>query len=71
MRIPKSAFESRYASQSRCRTPEDRERDREVEEASVTMPEMTKELENWLKDLKKDIKQHKERYILCPKCIAK
>ena len=44
MRIPKSAFESWYASQSRYRTPEDRERDREVEEASMTMPEMAKEL---------------------------
>ena len=44
MRIPKNAFESWYASQSRYRTKEDRERDREIEEASMTMPEMAKEL---------------------------
>lgn len=44
MRIPKDAFESWYAAQSRYRTKEDRERDRETEEASMTMPEMAKEL---------------------------
>ena len=44
MRIPKAAFASWYASQSRYRTKEDRERDREIEEASMTMPEMAMEL---------------------------
>ena len=39
MRIPKDAFEKWYASQNRFRTPVDRERDRETEENSMTMPE--------------------------------
>ena len=39
MRIPREAFETWYASQSRYRTQEDRERDREIEENSLTMPD--------------------------------
>ena len=39
MRIPKDAFEKWYASQNRFRTPVDRERDRETEGNSMTMPE--------------------------------
>ena len=39
MRVPIDAFDQWYASQNRYRTPEDRERDRETEENSMTMPE--------------------------------
>lgn len=39
-RIPREAFEKWYAGQTRYRKPEDRERDREAEEGSMTIPEM-------------------------------
>ena len=38
--IPKVIFDDWYASQSRYRKPEDRERDRAAEESSMTIPEM-------------------------------
>ncbi len=38
--IPKVIFDDWYASQSRYRNPEDRERDRAAEESSMTIPEM-------------------------------
>ena len=38
--IPKVIFDDWYASQSRYRKPEDRERDRTAEESSMTIPEM-------------------------------
>ena len=41
-RIRKDVFEAWYNSQSRYRTPEDRERDAEREEATITMPEMAR-----------------------------
>lgn len=41
-RIRKDVFEAWYNSQSRYRTPEDRERDAEREEATMTMPEMAR-----------------------------
>ena len=44
IRVPKEAFEKWYASQSRYRMPADRERDREIEEATITMPEAAREL---------------------------
>ena len=40
MRIPKEAFESWYASQSHYRTAQDKERDKELEESSLSLPEM-------------------------------
>lgn len=41
-RIRKDVFEAWYNSQSRYRTPEDRERDAMREEATMTMPEMAR-----------------------------
>ncbi len=38
-RVPKAAFQKWYASQCWYRTPEDRARDRPMEEASISMPE--------------------------------
>ena len=38
--IPKVIFDDWYASQSRYRKPEDRDRDRAAEESSMTIPEM-------------------------------
>ena len=42
MRIPKEEFERWYRSQSRHRTAADRERDREIEEQTISVPEMAK-----------------------------
>ena len=42
MRIRKDVFETWYQSQTKYRTAEDRERDKELEEASYTMPEMAR-----------------------------
>lgn len=39
-RVPKQSFDQWYASQSRYRTAADREKDRELEEATISMPEM-------------------------------
>lgn len=44
IRIPKDEFEKWYASQHKHRTAEDKERDRELEENTLTMPEMAREL---------------------------
>ena len=44
-RVPKQDFDSWYASQSRYRTREDREKDLEVEQHSMTMPEMARLLD--------------------------
>ena len=44
IRIPKEAFDTWYKSQRKHRTAEDKERDRELEESTLTMPEMAKEL---------------------------
>lgn len=44
IRIPKEAFDTWYKSQKKHRTAEDKERDRELEESTLTMPEMAKEL---------------------------
>lgn len=44
MRVSKEDFEKWYASQSKYRIPEDRERDRAVEEATISMPEAAREL---------------------------
>lgn len=43
-RIPREAFERWYASQSRYRTAEDRERDREAEENSIWLPDLARML---------------------------
>lgn len=43
-RVPKQSFDQWYASQSRYRTATDREKDRELEEATISMPEMAKQL---------------------------
>ena len=42
MRIPKEEFEQWYRSQSRYRTAADRERDREIEAQTISIPEMAK-----------------------------
>lgn len=42
MRIPKDEFERWYSSQKRLRTAADRERDREIEEKTISVPEMAK-----------------------------
>ena len=42
MRIPKEEFERWYQSQSRHRTAADRERDREIEAQTISIPEMAK-----------------------------
>ena len=42
MRIPKKEFEQWYRSQSRYRTAADRERDREIEAQTISIPEMAK-----------------------------
>ena len=42
MRIPKEEFERWYRSQSRHRTAADRERDREIEAQTISIPEMAK-----------------------------
>ena len=42
MRIPKEEFERWYRSQSRYRTAADRERDREIEAQTISIPEMAK-----------------------------
>lgn len=44
MRVRKDDFEKWYASQSKYRTPEDRDRDRAIEEATISMPEAAREL---------------------------
>ena len=44
MRIPKEEFERWYRSQSRYRTAADRERDREIEAQTISIPEMAKVL---------------------------
>lgn len=41
-RVPKEAFYKWYNSQSRYRTKEDREKDQEIENATITMPEMAR-----------------------------
>ena len=41
-RIPKEEFERWYRSQSRHRTAADRERDREIEAQTISIPEMAK-----------------------------
>ena len=41
-RVRKDVFEAWYQSQSKYRTPEDRERDAELEAATMTMPEMAR-----------------------------
>ena len=45
MRVLKEDFDSWYKGQRRYRLPEDRERDRELEEASLSMPEMARILD--------------------------
>ena len=42
MRVPKEEFERWYRSQSRYRTAADRERDREIEAQTISIPEMAK-----------------------------
>ena len=42
MRIPKGEFDCWYRSQSRYRTAADRERDREIETQTISIPEMAK-----------------------------
>ena len=44
IRIPKKTFEKWYAAQSRYRMPEDRERDKALEEATISIPEAAREL---------------------------
>lgn len=44
MRVRKEDFEKWCASQSKYRTPEDRERDRAMEETTISMPEAAREL---------------------------
>lgn len=41
-RVPKQSFDQWYASQSRYRTPADREKDRKLEKATISMPEMAR-----------------------------
>lgn len=41
-RVPKAAFQSWYENQSRYRTREDKEKDAELEAATITMPEMAR-----------------------------
>ena len=59
MRIPKEEFERWYRSQSRHRTAADRERDREIEAQTISIPEMAKllgiprEKVYWILDCKK------------------
>lgn len=59
MRIPKKEFERWYRSQSRHRTAADRERDREIEAQTISIPEMAKllgiprEKVYWILDCKK------------------
>ena len=43
-RVPKAAFQKWYDGQSRYRTKEDEKRDAEMEAATLTMPEMAKQL---------------------------
>ena len=58
-RIPKEEFERWYRSQSRHRTAADRERDREIEAQTISIPEMAKllgiprEKVYWILDCKK------------------
>ena len=40
MRISKDEFDRWYASQSRFRTEQDKERDKDLEDSSLTLPEM-------------------------------
>ncbi len=44
-RYPKAAFEEWYAGQNRFRTKADRDRDAEIEEASMSMPDMARLLD--------------------------
>lgn len=44
MRVSKEDFEKWYASQSKYRIPKDRERDKPLEEATISMPEAAREL---------------------------
>lgn len=59
MRVPKEEFERWYRSQSRYRTAADRERDREIEAQTISIPEMAKllgiprEKVYWILDCKK------------------
>lgn len=59
MRIPKEEFERWYRSQNRHRTTADRERDREIEAQTISIPEMAKllgiprEKVYWILDCKK------------------
>lgn len=43
-RVPKEAFRKWYDGQSRYRTKEDKKRDAEMEAATLTMPEMARQL---------------------------
>ncbi len=43
-RVPKAAFQKWYDGQSRYRTKEDKKRDAEMEAATLTMPEMARQL---------------------------
>ena len=61
MRIPKGAFEKWYAAQNRYRTAEDRERDRELEESSMTMPEAARLLGISRNEMYQILKKKKSR----------
>ena len=69
MRIPKEEFERWYRSQSRHRTTADRERDREIEAQTISIPEMAKllgvprEKVYW-------IHLHKQRTSACGCCFT-
>lgn len=42
IRIPKKSFQEWYEKQSKYRTQKDREKDKELEGATITMPEMAR-----------------------------
>lgn len=66
MRIPKEEFERWYRSQNRHRTAADRERDREIEAQTISIPEMAKllgiprEKVYWILDCKK----HRDCFVI-------
>ena len=70
MRIPKDEFERWYSSQKRLRTAADRERDREIEEKTISVPEMAKLLGITREKVYLILKRKKNRDILVVERVA-
>ena len=63
-RFPKAAFDAWYAGQTRFRNTEDRQRDAEAENASMSMPEMARLLDVPRRSVYSILNSHRGREIL-------